>query len=104
MSSISHSSLFLIFIHDSSNRGMYHVSPTADHLAHALGCCSVENVDDAFLTPVAQVSGLYVFPIEESQRITQKLTSIPAFVEAQRVLSQAKAVGASSPEVSDAAN
>ena len=95
-------SLSLIFIHDSSNIGMYHVSPSTDHLAHALGCCSVENADDAFLTVIASVSGSSVKPIPSKSRSTLKLTSVPSFIEAQRVLSQAQAVGATSPEVSDA--
>ena len=98
-SSISSSSpLFLIFIHDSNDVGIYHVSPSVTHLAHALGCCSVENADDAFLRPIATVSGSSVSPIDIP---STKLTSHPAYLEAQRVLSQAKAEGANVSEVSD---
>lgn len=96
------SPLLLIFIHDSQQRGMYHVSPSVEHLAHALGCCTVENVEDAFLTAIANVSASSVSPI--TSHVTLKLTDIPSFIEAQRVLSQAKAVGASSPEVSSDLN
>ena len=82
-------SLSLIFIHDSKQRGMYHVSPSIDHLAHALGCCTVENVDDALLTVIATVQSSSVTPTE--RLVTHKLTDLVSFNEAQRVLSQAKA-------------
>lgn len=90
--------LYLIHIHDSSGSGLYHVSPSVSHLAHALGCCSVSNADDAFLTSIAIVNGSSVSPIDVHEPI--KLTSHPAYIEAQRVLSQAKAAGASVSEVS----
>jgi len=91
--------LYLIHIHDSSGSGLYHVSPSLSHLAHALGCCSVSNADDAFLTSIAIIEGSFVCPIDVHEPI--KLTSHPAFVEAQRVLSQAKAEGANVSEVPD---